>query len=102
LDLTQPSIATRDEFLPGCCVPFVEILHPKALWHRWSIFKTLIDDELRKDRIASQMALGTQMESLRVDLPDHETQVQGAFAERLDLLATDSAQITLIAFGHGL
>jgi hypothetical protein len=46
------------------------------------------------------MALGRQMQGLRVDLTDHKPQVKFALREFLDFFFTDPAKIAFVTLCH--
>ena len=64
---------------------------------RWKIG---IDDKLRQCRIAADVSLARGVQRLRIDLPNHVSQIQIAIPDVLHVAATDGAQIAFFALSH--
>jgi hypothetical protein len=58
------------------------------------------DDELRKHRVAADVALAGRMQRFRIELPNHVTQIEIAIGEILHVAAADIAEIAFFALGQ--
>jgi hypothetical protein len=99
-DLPKSLIAASDQIATLSHVIGIELIQAKGAQRARGFVPSIVGDELREARSASQMGFGRQMKDLGIDFPDHKAEVQHAVGDFLYLFSAYPAQIALIAACH--